>query len=326
MMMIILHKIVIISQAQRWSVSKGFLALWSALAAAGASGRVAWTPGDTGRGPVPAVAALSPRKVSPRSGQCRMLAQGGGGTLQSLLHIKQIFSLFPQCWSSFSSVLPCPCHPVPPPAPWLCSSFFSSPKLCLFVFVVFCPGFFGPFLQFSGSFWNFNPALKCICRSCQAAHRWGFNHCSSPPSSSLRNGLEQAEQGRPLHLPSGLGFTADPWKPEGNSGQFFPAWRCVLASCADQENDCKVSNKEIDSGKAGMLRQIPITPRVDRDPSVGWGRTGRAPRGTAGWGQCRGDLWGPFTPNRKRVKSPEQHQCHTWGSSSMECLSLDFLQ
>lgn len=37
----------------------------------------------------------------------------------------------------------------------------------------------------------------------------------------------------------------------------------------------------------------------------------------------QGGLWGP---NRHRVRSPEQHECHTWGSSRMKCLSLDFFQ
>lgn len=45
---------------------------------------------------------------------------------------------------------------------------------------------------------------------------------STPSSSLLRNGLERQSSAGPC-IPCGLGFTADPWKPEGNSGQFFPA-------------------------------------------------------------------------------------------------------
>lgn len=192
-----------------------------------------------------------------------------------------------------------------------------------FVFVVFCPGFFGPFLQFSGSFWNFNPALKCICRSSQAAHRWGFNHCSIPSILQPKEWAGTGRAGQALHLPLCTGIYCRSCKPEGTQAN-SPCLEMCFGQLNRQENDCKISNKEMDSGKAGMLRQLPITPRENRDPSMGWSRTGRAPGGAGGWGQHRGDLWGPFTPNRKGVKSPEQHECHTWGSSSMECLSLDF--
>lgn len=81
----------------------------------------------------------------------------------------------------------------------------------------------------------------------------------------------------------------------------------------------------MDSGKAGKLRQIPITPKLDRDLSVSWGRTGMPQEAQRNRrvGTVQG---GPVGPNRQRVKSPEQQEYHTWGSSRLKCLSLDLSQ
>lgn len=198
---------------------------------------------STGRGPVPAVAEVSPRRcpLAQASVGCWHRVAADAPAVEGPFSLcsasdKQISSLCPQRWSSSSIILLlpgpgfcCPCPARATPLPLLLPQLQALPLFVLNSLLAFLDpsssslGAFGILILLSNV--SADP-LRLLTDGDLIIVP------STPSSSSLRNGLEQAEQCRPLCLSLWTGIYCRSLEARGKLRPIFPC----LEMCFGQLN------------------------------------------------------------------------------------------